>query len=376
MDTASVQCRNEPGWPVRKHMPYNFQTNALVPYAILAAAYLGILLFAGTKRDASAFCLVLAFCLSLSLRNIEKMDEWSDPVLYAATLTNQIPTADLLRVGGTDYALFFVLHVITGAALSIHEAFYLIHLLYLPILYVIYRLAQCVEGMFFLFAGWMLFVNSGVLLLANFVRQGLSTFVFIALLMAFTFPAGNKWLRRVGAMAIPLLHLSAAALIPSLFLCRKRRFFLLWCSGFLLTCVGIYLVLNRFTSSYSVYMSDPGDDFRQADLLNKVLMTYLLVGLGYSLRRRDGATHPRVLGLQRTAVGILLPTAALLITRSVAPSIGTRYMYYFHAVAFLYLATVIANRRRAAVFPMTALALCSFGLITWTYPTVTRLLIW
>jgi hypothetical protein len=361
---------------VTKHMPYDFQTIALIPYAIFASAYLGILLFAGARKDAAAFGLVLAFCLSLALRNVEQMPEWSDPVLYAGSLTSQTQAMDLLTVGGADYLVFFIIHVITGAALSIHQAFFLLHLLYLPILYVIYRLARCVEGMFFLLVGWMLFVNSGILLLANFVRQGLSAFVFIALLMAFTLPAGNKRLRGLGAMALPVLHLSAAALIPSLFLCRRRRFVLLWCAGFLLFCIGTYLALDHLTSGYNVYVGDSGDDFRQVDLVTKTIVTYVLVGLGYWLRPRNDGTRPAVGRLQRAAIGILMPTAALLMIGKGAPTIGTRYMYYFHAVAFLYLASVIASRRRQALYAVAASAVCGFGLITWTYPTVTRLLEW
>lgn len=75
------------------------------------------------------------------------------------------------------------------------------------------------------------------------------------------------------------------------------------------------------------------------------------------------------------AVGLLIPTAALLLTLN-APSIGLRYLYYSYALVFLYVACAVASHKSESLFKLSAIAICMFGLVTWTYPTVAVLLIW
>src|SRR5208282_3373683 len=200
--------------------------NALLPYCIAAVAYLSILFFPRRTRDFFALALLAAFCLALGLRNIDRMPNESDPVIYASILANASGTEALL--GGVDYTLFSLLRDATGPVLSLASSFFILHLLYLPVLFLLYWVSRSVIGMFYLLVGWMLFVNSGVLLLCNFFRQGLSVFLFLTLLITFSRTCEHKWARAAGALTLPFCHVAAAALVPGLFMCKTRRYFYLF----------------------------------------------------------------------------------------------------------------------------------------------------
>ena len=140
------------------------------------------------------------------------MSEWADSVWYSALLTNQVSAEQILSIGGVDYLPFYLAHGITSRLLNQAGAFFVLHLLYLPGIYLLFRLSRFIKGMFFLIAGWLLFVNSGILLLANFFRQGQAALYLLILILAFSLPAGNRWIR-LGARSLlprfifPLFHL-------------------------------------------------------------------------------------------------------------------------------------------------------------------------
>lgn len=357
-------------------MPYDFQTTALIPYVVVAVAYLCVMAFAKERRDYYAFLLVVAFCLMLGVRDTRKMSEWADPVWYSEILTNDVPAAAILATGGADYLLFFLVHGITSRLFNLSGAFFVLHLLYVPAIYLLYRLTRRIPGMFFLLAGWLLFVNSGLLLIANFFRQGQGALYFLVLTLAFTFSAGKRWARTVGAFALPFLHLSAGPLVPGLFMLRNRRFIKLYVLFFALFCIGLFTARQHF-GFYSVYLEDPaGGDFKR-DLWVKVIGTYLILAIGYYFTKHtERAEDDPIRQAQRALIGFLLPTAALLIFANSAPEIGTRFIYYSHAIAFAFLASAIANWRDGSLIVPSAVGLCLFGFITWTYPTVTILLKW
>jgi hypothetical protein len=361
---------------------YDFQTNALLPYMLFSLGYLGILFCAKDKRDSLGFFLVGLFCIVLGLRDVAGMPVGADPVLYATILSNASGAENLL--GGIDYALLIVLRGVTGAFFGLSGCFLILHLLYLPVIYLLFRYCRRVKGMFFLMAGWMLFVNSGVLLLANFFRQGISVFLFLAVLVGFSVPDGSKWVKRLGALTLPLFHMAGAVLIPSLFLQRKRYYYYLFPLLFLAFCLAIHLGLGNVTVSFADYFDVVDQGALKDQLWTKIVMAYAILLVGYCLQLRiDGhrvqlpARNPSVESriLQRTAIGVILPTAALLLTSN-APIIGLRYLYYSHAVAFLYLACCLCSKNREALFKASSIGLCAFGFVTWTYPTVACLLVW
>jgi hypothetical protein len=354
-------------------MLYDFQTDALLPYCIVAVMYLGILFLPRRTRDFFAFALLGAFCLALGLRNIDRMPDGADPVIYASILANASGTGALL--GGVDYTLFSLLRNLTGPVLGLASSFFVLHLLYLPILFLLYWVSRTVIGMFYLLVGWMLFVNSGVLLLCNFFRQGLSVFLFLALLIAFSRTTRHIWSRAVGALALPVFHVAAAVVVPALFICKTRRYFYLFGAYFALLCVAIWEVLARIGFFVTTYLDDGDQAAHQAQLLTKVAITYAILLFGIYLRRHLSNGLEDARGIQHAAAGFLVPTAALLLTYS-APIIGLRYLYYSHSVAFTFLASVIGQQRKGLAFPLSAFGIVSLGVITWTYPTVTKLLVW
>ncbi|HUN60736.1 MAG TPA: hypothetical protein VMU53_02050 [Candidatus Sulfotelmatobacter sp.] len=354
-------------------MFYDFQTDTLLPYFVLAFLYLSILVFPRLTRDFFGLLLVVGFCLALGLRDIYKMPEGADPVTYASILANASGSGSLL--GDADYALFSGLHNITGSTLGLTGAFFLLHLLYLPILSLLYWVSRGVKGMFYLLAGWMLFVNSGVLLLCNFFRQGMSVLLFLALLIAFSGVVKAKWTKATGVFILPFLHLAGAPLVPGLLVCRSRRYYYVFGFYFALFCFAMSALLARVASDFAPYFEDSDQTSHQLQLLTKIAVTYLLLLLGVYLRGRLADREDRAEGLQRAAIGVLLPTIALLFNLNM-PVIALRYIYYFHAVAFMFLASVIGIQKKGLALPLCALAICSSGIITWTYPTVSKLLVW
>lgn len=357
-------------------MPYSVQTNAILPYVLFAIGYLGILIFGGSRRDKWAFVLVALFCILLGLRDTKKMSEWADPVWTAAILTNQVSAGQILPLGGVDYLPFYLLHGITSRILNFEGAFFLLNMLYLPAIYLLYRLCGFLEGMFFLVAGWLLFVNSGILLLANFFRQGQGALYLLVLILAFAIPAGSRWARWGGAVVLPAIHLSSVPFAGGLLVSRTRRFYMLFGAVFALFCIVAYVLLQHL-GVYALYMHDPNEDSFKNDLIIKVLGVYALLLCGVWMARRALPTcRNEIKAVQRVMIGFLLPAASLLIFANAAPEIGTRFIYYFHAVAFAYLACCVANSKATWMFSACALGFCLFGAITWTYPTVAVLLVW
>lgn len=357
-------------------MPYEFQTNALLPYALFATTYLVILAFGGDRKDTWAFWLLVVFVVALGLRNPRQMSGWADPVWYAAALTKEVSADQILFLGGIDYLPLYLLHGVTSRFLDFGAAFFFLHMLYLPVLFLIYRLCAFLKGMFFLLAGWLLFVNSGVLLLANFFRQGQGALYLLVLIFAFSLPAGSRWLRVVGALALPTVHLSSVPFAGGLLISQRRRFYVLFGVSFVVFCLAAYILLRQY-GAYSVYLNDPEQINFKRDLITKTLGTYVILALAFWIDRRSGSflleTTKRI---QQSMFGFLMPTVALLMFANAAPEIGTRFIYYFHAIAFAYLSMSVARSGRNWIFPTCALGFCLFGAITWTYPTVAVLLVW
>jgi hypothetical protein len=303
------------------------------------------------------------------------MSEWADPVWYSALLTNQVSSDQILSIGGIDYLPFYLVHGITSRVLNQAGAFLLLNLLYLPGVYLLYRLSAFIKGMFFLLAGWLLFVNSGVLLLANFFRQGQAALYLLVLILSFSLPAGKRWLRIVGVLALPALHLSAVPFAGGLLISQRRRFYLWFGAFFALFCVAAYLLLQRL-GVYALYMNDPNQQSFKRDLVVKVVGVYIVLLCGLWVRCEPFLQSEKNRRIQRAMIGFLLPTAGLLVFANAAPEIGTRFIYYFHAVAFAFLASAVATSTKSWATPACAIGFCLFGAITWTYPTVAVLLFW
>jgi len=353
-------------------MEFEVQSHALLPHLLFSLAYLGILFFARDRRDNLGLGLVIAFCITLGLRSVESMSRGADPLLYAAILSYPSDIKDV--IGGADYAIFSLLHPITGAFFNLNTCFILLHLLYIAPLYFLYRCVENMRGVFFLLVGWLLFVNSGLLLLANFFRQGISTILFLAILVAACASQKTDMGKRAGALGLPLLHLASAALVPSLLACKMRHYLLISSASFVILCLAVH-----FAPASIVYQSDyffnAGEASQQTQLWIKILTIYAMLGFGYLLSVHAEKSSLQEHSVRRAAVGMLIPTAALLLTSN-APGIGLRYLYYSYALAFLYVASAVSCRRSEPLFKLGAISLCLFGLVTWTYPTVAVLLVW
>ncbi|MGA2569497.1 MAG: hypothetical protein ABSF23_03180 [Terracidiphilus sp.] len=352
-------------------MQFEIQAHALLPHVLFSAGYLLILFAAKTRRDALGFILVTAFCVTLGLRDIAALSRDCDPVTYAFLLS--YPGDISALVPGVDYVLFSLLHAITGAWFDLAGCFFVLHLLYIPAIYVLYRVLKGFPGVFFLLAGWLIFVNSGLLLLANFFRQGICVIVFLSLLAGLClWPGGRK---SAAALTLPLLHLGSAIFVPCLLACRRKHYFFISGLFFISICAVAYFAPSLVPGSSGYFSRDSDEGLHQTQLLVKVISVYFLLGLGYLLTPRSSETPETVRKLQRGAVGLLLPTAALLFTYN-APAIGLRYLYYSYALAFLYVSSAIAYRKSETLFKLSAAAICLFGIVTWTYPTVAILMIW
>jgi hypothetical protein len=357
-------------------MPYAIQTNAVLPYALFAIAYLGILAFARKRRDVCACALVIAFCLALGMRDIKKMNQWADPVWYSALLTKQVSSDQILSIGGVDYLPFYLVHGITSRLLNQSGAFFVLHLLYIPGIYFLFRLSQFIKGMFFLIAGWLLFVNSGILILANFFRQGQAALYLLILILSFSLPAGNRRLRLAGALALPALHVSAFPFAGGLLISQRRRFPLLFSAVFAFFCAAVNILLQQL-GTYALYLNHLDQESSRSDLIAKVIGAYVVVICALWIGRKQASFQTDLTQkVQGVMMGFLIPTAALLIFASTAPEVGTRFIYYFHAVAFMFLASAVATSKSKWIPVACAVGFCLFGAVTWTYPTIAELLIW
>jgi hypothetical protein len=354
---------------------FEIQAHALLPHLLFSVTYLGILFLARSKRDVLGFALIVVFCITLGLRDIGDMSRDADPVQYAFILSYAGDVSSLL--GGVDFAIFSLLHSVTGALFNLATCFFFLHLLYIPALYLLYKRLREFHGVFFLLVGWMIFINSGLLLLANFFRQGICILFFLSILIGLCVPIKNNSLNKVGALGLPLLHLTSAAMIPGLFVCRKRYYYYVASLFFVLLCLIIHFAPNLGAFQSSGYFNDASVDYgtQQSMLWIKIFTIYIILAFGYFLSLKCKNTPAEVKSIQQGAIGLILPTAALLLTLN-APVIGLRYLYYSYALAFLYIATVVSFRKGDMLYKFGALAICLFGFVTWTYPTVAVLLIW
>jgi len=352
-------------------MQFEIQAHAFLPHILFSAGYLAIALLARKRRDALGFILISIFCITLGFRDITGMSRDADPVTYALLLS--YPGDISALIPGADYFVFTLLHSMTGTLFNLAGCFLVLHLLYIPALYLLYTVLKAFKGVFFLLVGWLIFVNSGLLLLANFFRQGLSVLLFLSLLSVLCIHPDKR--KRIFAFALPLLHAGAAAFIPGMLVCRRRHYFLLAGVSFIALCAMVHFAPSLFPSGSDYFSRDSDEGLHQSQLLIKILTIYAMLGLGYLLKVRAAPTPDGARNLQKGAVGMLLPTAALLFTYD-APSIGLRYLYYSYGLAFLYVSSAIVFRRSEALFTFSAVAICLFGIVTWTYPTVAVLLIW
>ncbi len=354
-------------------MDFEIQAHALLPHLLFSAGYLGILFLARARRDALAVALLAVFCLVLGLRDIQAMSRDADPVLYAFILSYSSDVSSLMG-GGVDYVLFSILHPITGAIFDLRECFLFLHLLYIPALFLLFKRLRQYPGVFYLMAGWMIFVNSGLLLLANFFRQGLCVLLFLAALVGVAVSADHKSRHRMGALCLPLLHASAIALLPNLLVLGRRRYLFISSISFLAFCLAAHFS-PYLLDSPSDYFASTGMDVQRVQLEIKILTIYAMLLIGYFIGRRTTNTPDGAARIQRAAIGLLLPTASLLLLLD-APAIALRFLYFSYAVVFLYVALAVSLRKKEMLFKFSAIAICLFGFVTWTYPTVAVLLIW
>lgn len=309
----------------------------------------------------------------LGLRDIRQMGLGADSVLYAIVLSSRADVLGLL--GGSDYLVFMLLHPITSSLLDLKQCFFLLHLLYLPIIYLIFRAIRKAPGVFYLLAGWMMFVNSGILLLANFFRQGICVLFFLGLLVSFCASQRNLLLKRLGTLILPFAHTSAALLVPGLFGLKMRRFVLITSFTILVFCAALYAAPSVAAGKFAGYFSAPEQDIQGEQLVVKVIGIYVMLFTGHILRTKIREYPPLHREVLRACVGFLAPTVAFLFTIH-APIIGLRFLYFSYAVAFLYLACIVVLRGSRMLYAASAVGIALFGLVTWTYPSVSRLLVW
>lgn len=347
---------------------YDARTDDIYPYAVLAVLYLLVAVLPENWRDRLGLTLVLGFCVALGLRDIYRMPLVADSITYSFIMSRDV----LIPPGHSDYAVLGTIGGTLGPALGPAGCLFLLQLMYVPLVLLLYRYCRTVAGTFYLLAGWALFSNSGVLLLANFFRQGLSTFLFMALVASISTPTVRSWRRWLGAGMLPLLHTGSVAVAPALLIYKWKRYpYVLWI-GLAALCVAIPTIVKRYVIAYADYIYNAAPSGSAgAQLIAKVAVSYAVLLLALSLATR---TPDALRDLRRAAVGIVASSAALLGTLH-DPIFGLRLIYYFHSVAFLLLAFVVAARRDWTG-RVWAVGFCCFGLLTWTYPTVTRVLVW
>jgi|GEM_PF-5565284 len=355
-------------------MDFEIQSYALVPYVVFSLLYLVILILFRAKRDFLGLLLIIAFCITLGLRDVDAMSKTADPIFYATILSYSSDISALVSGGGVDYAVFKLLHPITASLFDLRTCFLVLHLLFIPFLCLFYASIRKVPGIFFLMVGWMIFNNSGLLLLANFFRQGLSVIFFLTILCGLSLSERWHRLKKVSTLMLPLFHVASVALIPGLISCRMRRFFAISCGALFALGLAIRFAPSSYTTQ-SGYFGDDGAGDWQAQLWIKVFVIYFMLGIGYLFSLKKDELSTNIANLNRTSIGLLIPTAALLLTVN-APVIGLRYLYYSFAVVFLYIACVISSKKNEFLYALCAIAFCMFGIVTWTYPTVAVLLKW
>ena len=355
-------------------MDFEIQAYAWVPLLVFSLLYLGILIFFRAKRDFLGFLLIIAFCITLGLRDIEAMSKSADPILYAYILSYSSDISALVGGGGVDYAVFKLLHPITAALFDLRTCFLVLHLLFIPFLCFFYASIRKIPGIFFLMVGWMIFNNSGLLLLANFFRQGMSVILFLSILCGLCTSEERHRFKKISTLALPLFHVASVALIPGLISCRMRRYFAISCTALFTIGLAVRFAPSSYAAQ-SAYFSDDGAGDWQAQLWIKVFVIYFMLGIGYFLSRKGEEDSTSIANLKRASIGVLIPTAALLLTSN-APIIGLRYLYYSFAVVSLYIACVISSKKNELLYELCAILFCLFGIVTWTYPTVAVLLKW
>jgi hypothetical protein len=355
-------------------MDYITQTNAVTPYLCFASAYFVAIFLPREYRDRAGLCLVLALCAALGLRDIPGMPIGQDPVIYASILSNDVDVQTVAT--GIDYALFILLHRVTSQLFNLQWCFFLLHMLFIPFLLMLYRRLKRLGGVFFLMAGWLMFVNSGLLLLANFFRQGMSVLLLLVLCIpAVATTATSRRGRKLAVFLMPLFHLASAGLIPVLLFVKKRWYYLAAGICMFSLCLFIHAGPAAVTSHFGDYFGNPDTDAQQGQIWAKVIGLYSILAVGMLLTMRVTKMRSDLKQIRRAAIGFMLPSASLLLMLD-EPAIGLRFMYYIYALAFLYLACSIKASKSELTFKAAALGTCLFGWITWTYPTVARVLVW
>jgi hypothetical protein len=351
-------------------MQFEIQAHALLPQVLFSMGYLLILFFARRNRDKLGLLLITAFCILLGLRDISAMAITADPISYAFVLSYPGDISTLAH--GADYFIFVLLHSITGRLFSLAGCFFALHLVFIPALYLLYLAMKRFNGVFFLLVGWFIFVNSGLLLLANFFRQGLSVIVLLALLATLCVNPSRR--KALSTLLLPLLHAGSLFFIPGLLAWKKKHSFLISALVFLAVCIALHFLPSLSSAGADYFNAAENNAISQFQLVIKIASIYAMLVVAILLLRATEISEDAHM-LQRATLALLLPTAALLLTYN-APVIGLRCLYYSYALAFLYLFSAVNSRHSESLFKLSAIAICLFGIVTWTYPTVAVLMVW
>ncbi len=333
-------------------------------------SYLALLVFKRERRDFFAFLLVTSLCIAFGLRDLSKLLPVQDPVIYS-TLISRVMVSDVsFSELGFDYVPFHLMQVVTLGRLSIGGALLLVHLVFLLFIIPIYRYSRIIPGLFYVLSGWMIFANSGVLLLCNFLRQGYAIMFFLALILGAV--STKKPITRIGgALFMPVLHVSALIFSPVPLFIHSRRFHFIYAAVFV---AGMALI-----AQWAGAVAPDVDNLSAASmqLFLKVLGAYILVLLALLVQSSTGPFGNAIQLIKRVSLGVVLPSAALLLLRSPALLVhALRFTYWIHAQTFLYLAAAVSSNKSEWLIRALALAFCVFGIFTWTNPNVAMLLAW
>ena len=361
-----------------------FQSDTFYIYIVFAAAYLSGLLLTDCWKDRYALVILVALCLLLGVRDPYKLRGVSgvgvaDPAAYAALLAKGTYSWYSNNLGKIDYLFFRILRPVTSRIFSYSFAFLFIHVIYAFILCTLYRVLSFAKGAFYLFAGWAMFINSGMLLLSNFFRQGQCIFCLIILILVFSKEKENRILRYACAAGLPFIHASSAPFTIGMVLLRNKRFRLLFPVFFVAFCAIASIAFQQYAQyvgyENTLNMHSLTRNLK-AELLYKIIGAYGILLIGFIVSITSRRPDERVMQIQKTLCGFVLPIAGLIFFTGEAVTAAARFVYYFHALAFLYLALSIAVSRKALVYSLCAIGLCCFGAVTWTYPTIAVLLVW
>lgn len=364
------------------------ESGALLVFVLFAGLYIfGILLF-DRQKDKYALILITLFCIAMGLRSPQKIIQnhitgQADPLAYAALLTNDTEYYQTYysdQVEQIDFVLFNILHPFTGNILNFRGALILLDLLYLPALYLLYRMLSPFGGAFYIFVGCLMFTNDGVLLMSNFFREAMGALFLLVMIMYMLSDRGKKVLKYIEICCLPLLHLTVLPLAFQALFVKRKHFRLISTvifTGFCATAVVLFRFVTRYASyESSLNLTSVTRDL-STELLVKVLLTYVVLSMAFLINRtRKSAVEPKEKDLKRALEGFALPSAALLMFMTSAPEIGSRFIYYIHPIAYMYLALAISCATKRALYGFMVLALCAFGAFSWSYPTVTILLQW